>query len=362
MTRKEYISRVKEYVGKSNISLGEYFYQNAKKIRSGKKFQLEDFELENPFVTERDIKKLIEAKDDRIEIFYSNAMLKAIRLCEQKLQEEEELQRRMYEAMKVKEAEKAKKAMMPLPLPRKKEETSLVPRQTTAMIPYEKKQESLVPYENATMTKETPKDTETLKREDIISVVNDEIEKKSKFGVVLKSISRKLTDILKGFAVIREEKTGRMHYYYHDPKTDILKGNMSFQNAKERIESGYYVNYEEYVESIMNETIEQNPNMTRITMVRDDGRETTFGAVAEEAFQISKKYGIIKLGKELKGKDIKTFEELRKMNLEGEEIVASEKLRKGVYVRRDIISRIFDKHKMRIESKKEEETHKANGK
>ena len=363
MTRKEYILKVKEYAKKNNISLQEYFYRNAKKIRSNKKFTLESFELENPFITEKDIQKLISAKDDRIEQYYAHAMTKAIKLYEEK-EGKEEIQKRLYEAMDAKRREEEKKKMILLSLPEKKKNTSMVPKGSTAMIPYKKKQEALEPYGAMDKWKMVPKNAEETKgvepldRNAIVKIVNEEIDKKSKFGVVLKSISRKIIDTLKGFALIRESKTGRTTLYYHDPETDTLKGKAIISNIKERLNSGYYVNYQEYVENIMTKTIEENPNMTKITMVREDGRENTFGEVVEEGFRIANNYGVIKLGNEIKDKEVKSYEELRRLQLDGEEEVAGEKLRKGIYVRRDVISRIFDKYKMRIESKEIEEEKK----
>ena len=328
-----------------------YFEDYAKKLRSGKKLNLMKWEMENPFLSSKDIIKLIDSDDEDICKYFALAMEKVINLNLDEMQKE-----RMQ-----------KKELVPV-------------NPTQALVPVEKKEEPVVTEESLTRSgieeiieENMPKNEDKLTRKDIEETIEDNmpvdeyINKKdieemidekinaiSPLKIVLANISRKVQDLLNGFAVVRESKTGRTNLYYHDAKNDTLRGKTTFYNNQLNVESGYYVNYDEYLNKILNEVAISYPDAIKLSFVRNDGEERTFSEVAEEAFTIARQEGAIRFGKAIQGKNIASYQEFVDMNLKGDEEYQGELLRTGFYVRRDVLVRIFNCYKIRVQLSKRE--------
>ena len=341
MERREYVQKLKEFTKEKGLSIYEYYLAYALTVRSNKRFVLPDFELNNPFLTAEDIKKLLECQDPRIVEYYALAMEKVISL------QTEELTRQ--EVVEV--------------VDEKLNET--ISRKDVEEIIDDKLGETISRQDVKEAVDEKLAETDVLGREDIIDVINEHLDrdltrdgiqevinenmdKQPIFKVVITSIGRKIADLLNGFAVVREEKTGRAHLYHHDAKTDSLKGEKVFINNQLKVDSGYYVNYQEYIDQMLDEIVAKYPAPEEIRFVRDDQEERSLNEVLEEAFAILMQQGALRFGKELQGKKITTYKELRSLQLEGTEEYANEPLKVGVYVRRDVLTRIFARYHAKV--------------
>lgn len=187
-------------------------------------------------------------------------------------------------------------------------------------------------------------------REDVIEVLNDDLDGK----VILTSINKKLADTMNGFAVVKEEKTGRVHLYYYDVNSDSLKGEQVYLNNSVKVDSGYFINFEEYIDNMLNELLTVCPNPDNMAFVRDDGLEKTLPEVLEEVYAILKQRGAMRYGQELFKETINNYEDLNNLNTNYTEDYAGEPLRVGVYVRRGLITRFFAKYKVRMNTLEKE--------
>ena len=333
MERREYVQKLKEYTKEKGLSIYNYYLLYALAVRSDAYYTLPDFELNNPFLTPEDIKKLLESQDPRIVIFYALAMEKVISLQPEELTRDE------------------MKDVVEETLPEEKvigrDEITEVVNERLDELDTVRSPESAIDREDIVdiMNAELDRD---ISRDDIEEVIDENIEKKPTLKVIITSIGKKIANLLNGFAVIREEKTGRVHLYHHDAKTDTLKGERVYLNDQLKVNSGYYVNFQEYVDQMLDEIISKYPNPESIHFVRDDGEEKTIGEVLEEVFAILMKQGALRFGKGLKGKTITSYQELRNLELEGTETYANEPLRVGVYVRRDVLTRVFARYQAKV--------------
>ena len=97
------------------------------------------------------------------------------------------------------------------------------------------------------------------------------------------------------------------------------------------------------------------PYPEEIRFIREDGLERSLKEVLEEAFAILRQSGSLRFGKDLAGKEIKTYQDLVDLKLDKTEEYATEPLKVGVYVRRDILTRIFAKYKAKVTMLEQEE-------
>jgi len=375
MNKQDYIKNLKEFVAKKGISIYDYFYAFATVMRSEGDFIIPEFEMQNPFLTARDIQLLLESKEDKIEEYFARVMTRVIELNEQLLSREEITEVIDEELDKVDLTRQGIEEVIDESL-EKADEQSLTREGIKEVI-----DESLEKTDEQSLTREGIKEVidgslerseltregivevidgalpeEELSRGDIISVIDEELDKKPSLRVIITSISKKIADLLNGFAVIKEEKTGRAHLYYHDAKKDSLTNEKVILNNKLDADSGYYVNFQEYIDEILNDIIENSASPEEIHFVREDGVEKTMKEMFEEAFAIARQAGAIRFGKELVGKDIKSYQDLLDLQLNQQEEFGTESLKVGIYVRRDIITRIFAKYKARVSTFEEPTT------
>ncbi len=345
MEKKEYIEKLKKFVEEKNISIYDYYYAYALTIRSNKRFALPEFELSNPFLTAEDITLLLNSKEERIEEYYATVMARVIELNEELLRQEEISRKDIEEVV---EEELGEPQVTRSDIKEAVEEElgeSQVTRTEIEEVIKEQLGEPQVTRADIEEVVEAQLNQSQVTRTDIEDIINKQLGEKPSLKVVLTSIGRKIADLLNGFAVIKEEKTGRAHLYYHDAKEDSLKGERIILNNKLEANSGYYVNYQEYVDAILNPILEQNPE--EVSFVREDGEEKALMEVLEEAFAILRQNGAIRFGKELLGKDIRSYQDILDLQLSNSEEFAGEELKTGIYVRRDILTRIFAKYKIK---------------
>ena len=161
--------------------------------------------------------------------------------------------------------------------------------------------------------------------------------------VKITSISRKISDSLNGFAVVREEKIGRAHVYFHKAEDNSLKKHRVFYNNECDYESGYYVNFQEYMDHLVDEIV---ATVSEFHFVRDDGVIMTLDEIAEEAYSISVKYGAFSVGDAFNDDKEYTYQEYKELGIDTRKSSPGKTFKEGLYVRRDILMRIFDKFKI----------------
>ncbi|MBR3211036.1 MAG: hypothetical protein IKF71_03755 [Bacilli bacterium] len=304
MEKREYINKLKEYTMTNGISIYDYYWYCAKYIRERGNFKIPEFELQNPFITTREVQFLLNNNDSRIEEYYASAMTKIISLQQASLSNEE--YSNQYHSVT---------------------------------------REEIQEIVNEKLRSITPNRDKKLTRDDMKDVINEKLGVVSSVKGKLTSIGRKLSDLLNGFAVVREDKTARTHLYYHDAKKNTLKGEQLYYHNRLSVQSGYYVNYQEYLDRLIDHLIEKHPTASSFQFIRDDGVVKSLKEVVEEAYAILTKNGVIRYGKPLVGKEFHSYEEYKKLNIQGVEYYAEEPLKVGIYVRRDILTRIFARYK-----------------
>ena len=209
---------------------------------------------------------------------------------------------------------------------------------------YTSTDDKVVEYFAKSMTERIEGKQEKTTKEEIEELLDEELSDSK-----LVSISRKIADKMNGFAVVREDKTNRVHLYYHDAKTNVLTGEEIYLNNSVEADSGYYVNYEDYIDNMLDELMNKYPESNTMTFIRDDGLVRPLREVLEEAYDILRQRGAMRFGQDLFKETINSFADLKKLDTNHTEDYAGEPLRVGVYVRRDLVTRIFDKYKVKVE-------------
>ena len=209
---------------------------------------------------------------------------------------------------------------------------------------YTSTDDKVVEYFAKSMTERIEGKQEKATKEEIEELLDEELSDSK-----LVSISRKIADKMNGFAVVREDKTNRVHLYYHDAKTNVLTGEEIYLNNSVEADSGYYVNYEDYIDNMLDELMNKYPESNTMTFIRDDGLVRPLREVLEEAYDILRQRGAMRFGQDLFKETINSFADLKKLDTNHTEDYAGEPLRVGVYVRRDLVTRIFDKYKVKVE-------------
>ena len=136
--------------------------------------------------------------------------------------------------------------------------------------------------------------------------------------------------------------------YTYDPMGEGLGEKIS---SNVHCDSGIYVNYEEYLNRLVDDVYEKYPDANKISFVNQESQERTFYEVCEEAFQSLRKAGSIRFGEGLEKKQINSYRELINLHL-GEDEKYS--LRKGVYVRRDLLDQYFSQYSIEVSLKNDD--------
>ena len=134
---------------------------------------------------------------------------------------------------------------------------------------------------------------------------------------------------MNGFAVVRDDTKDEVDVYVCDQnEKDVLKGKTTFNAMDYPIESGYYVNFDEFVQdSITDKYPDQE-----YSFVNEEGEEYDRDTVLENAKEFSKKSGTIRFGE--KGGAKSVYHDVP--------------LTEGVYVNKSRLSTFFQKLKMKL--------------
>ena len=408
MQRDEYIRKLSSHVLDKNISVYDYYYDLAKRIRLAENSNFSEWEISCPFLTGEDYTKLLFSKDPEICDYFAAAMEKvynfnqvtALVPVENKLvtipqennkEEVEETKEVEEETVKVDESKEelskqdleavVNESMDSMELePEGLKRSELESAINDSMDSMELKpeglnrndlestiNESMDSLNNNTdeldrdslsnLVNETfdsledevvkiGEDDEVLSREDIKEVVDESFSKLGKLGVILTAISDKISILLNGFAVVREKEDKKADLYYHDATTGTLKDKKTVENSN--LESGYYVNYQEYVDNMLDSILEQYPTASKIEFINEEGQEYTLDQLLDGVFVVLHEAGAIRFGNEIANADINTYKDLKELNVDGTAKFNGNELRKGMYVRRDMLNKVFSKYKAKV--------------
>lgn len=408
MQRDEYIRKLSSHVLDKNISVYDYYYDLAKRIRLAENSNFSEWEISCPFLTGEDYTKLLFSKDPEICDYFAAAMEKvynfnqvtALVPVENKLvtipqdnnkEEVEETKEVEEETVKVDESKEelskqdledvVNDSMDSMELePEGLKRSDLESAINDSMDSMELKPEGLKRNDlestiNESMdslnnnTDELDRDSlsnlvnetfdsledevvkigeddEVLSREDIKEVVDESFSKLGKLGVILTAISDKISSLLNGFAVVREKEDKKADLYYHDAATGTLKDKKTVENSN--LESGYYVNYQEYVDNMLDSILEQYPTASKIEFINEEGQEYTLDQLLDGVFVVLHEAGAIRFGNEIANADINTYKDLKELNADGTAKFNGNELRKGMYVRRDMLNKVFSKYKAKV--------------
>ena len=194
-----------------------------------------------------------------------------------------------------------------------------------------------------------------IERSEIESVIDEKMEKPQSSKITITSINPDIQNYLNGFAVIRE--FNKIHMYFFDAEEDSLMSESKITVAKEvcYLESGYYVNLEEYVNEMMNRIQNQKPNKDILSFIGEDEEELTIEELLEKAFHFLFDEGAIYFGKDMKNKKIDSYQDLIKENDLQERPYSIYTLLSGLYVRRDLVETFFKQIKVKCIEKTEED-------
>ena len=190
----------------------------------------------------------------------------------------------------------------------------------------------------------------TLKASEIQEVVNEKIDTPPIKRIAIKSINKNIANYLKGFAVIKEEKTGNVHLYYQNPEEYELIGEKELTTDQLSAKSGYYVNYQEYLDELFQLIEKENPWGEVVSFVDQEENEKSIDEVLEEAFTYLRDYGAFYYGNVIT-RQANTYQELKEINPMITRSYCFRPLLTGLYVRRDLLIEFFKKYKTKIAEK-----------
>ena len=340
MEIKEYIKELKKFTSEKNISIYDYYYLYVEALKSNDHFELPDFELRNPFLKASDIQKLLLCREERIAEYYAYVMSKLVENCDVLSREDikDVLDGLFDNGLSRENIEEAIDEELNKKISKK---------DISEVILDELKNTSTEEKNIIFFDEEDP----GLSRDDIQKILIDFIDPKSK--VVLTSINPDMANHLDGFVVVREEKTGTVNLYHNDSNTNTLSGKQVYKNNQLTADTGYYVNIEEYAERLLDIIMAVYPTMEDVCFTKD-GETKSFNEAFNEVFKVLRDAKAIRFGKELKGKDINTYEDLVSIPTKKEEY-QGKLLQTGMYVRRDILTNLFNEYTVKVTYRDEKE-------
>ena len=332
--REAYIRLLMRYISERGITLEEYYRLLAIKLRNGDTISVPRFEGVNPFLSEEDIRLLLDEQDERIVDYFAQTMARVIELN--------------LEQMNINNNDK--------------------PFDTT---------NDDNPVDNNTDDNNQNDDDKDDNRDfnfnnlgggnpggpgnpdnpngpdndddidlDEMSYLDDKSNYMS--GIKITYINTDLINQMNGLAVIREPRTGRINIYGYEHEDINLAGKKVIENSESKIESGYYVNLSEYVGILAHGTEEQYGEDSNFAFVNEDGEYLNFYDVINNIMATCRSEGALRYGKEYKDTSFDSYEELEQQYTGNRGIFKGVELTKGLYVRRDILIDELNKYRVAI--------------
>lgn len=186
----EYINKLLKFLEENNMSLLEYYRNIGRIYKTKEESYLPDFEKQNPFIDENDIKLLVESEDNMIIEYFARAMFKVVNL-------------------------------------------NII----------EDKKQHVTTSGEYTGNPEQKKEEENNTSDELISMIQETEEE------IIEDISFDNLDDLDGYVVINDDNNINIYTYSKEDKT-VLNDRVTY-NAKEfNLKEGYYVSIDQFLASI----------------------------------------------------------------------------------------------------------------
>ena len=328
--REAYIRLLMRYINEKGMSLEDYYRLLAVKLRNGDVYSIPRFEGINPFLSEDDIRRLLDEKDERIIDYFANAMTRVIELNLENMNKEET----------------------------NTNDLDNIPDKTNNP---SNSNNNDGPNDNndGPTNNNNPTDFnfEDLSDEDDYhdddSLDLDEMEyldDKTNYmsGIKITYINTDLINHMNGLAVIREPKSGRINIYGYENEDINLSGKKVIEAADSKIESGYYVNLSEYIGILAHGIEDQYGSDSNFAFVDENGEYLNFYDVINNIMATCRLEGALRYGREYKDTSFDSYEELEEQYTGNKGIFKGVELTKGLYVRRDILIDELNKYRVAI--------------
>ena len=186
----EYINRLLKFLEENNMSLLEYYRNIGRIYKTKEESYLPDFEKQNPFIDENDIRLLVESEDNMIIEYFARAMFKVVNL-------------------------------------------NII----------EDKKQHVTTSGEYTGNLEPKKKEEDTPSKELVSMIQETKEE------IIEDISFDNLDDLDGYVVINDDNNINIYTYSKEDKT-VLNDRVTY-NAKEyNLRNGYYVSIDQFLASI----------------------------------------------------------------------------------------------------------------
>lgn len=334
--REAYIRLLMRYINERGITLEEYYRLLAVKLRNGDTISIPRFEGVNPFLSEEDIRLLLDEQDERIVDYFAQTMARVIELN--------------LEQMNINNNDKPFDPTNDNPVDNNTDNDN--------QDDDDKDNDRDFNFNNLgggnhggpggpnnPDDPNGPEDDDELDLDEM-SYLDDKSNYMS--GIKITYINTDLINQMNGLAVIREPRTGRINIYGYEHEDINLAGKKVIENSESNIESGYYVNLSEYVGILAHGIEEQYGEDSNFAFVNDEGEYLNFYDVINNIMATCRSEGALRYGKEYKDTSFDSYEELEQQYTGNRGVFKGIELTKGLYVRRDILIDELNKYRVAI--------------
>lgn len=185
----EYINKLLKFIEENNISLLDYYKNIGRIYKTREESYLPEFEKQNPFIDENDIRLLVESEDNMMIEYFARAMFKVINLN----------------------------------------------------IINDKKQH-VTTSEKYTRNPEQKKEEENKTSDELISMIHETEE-------IIEDISIDNLDNLDGYVVINDDSNINIYTYSKEDRT-VLNDRVTYSAEEFNLKEGYYVSIDKFLASI----------------------------------------------------------------------------------------------------------------
>ena len=333
--QEAYIKLLMSYIKKKDISLEEYYRLLATKLRSGDVYSIPRFEGINPFLSEDDIKRLLDEKDERIVDYFAHTMSRVIELNLENVNDLNNIKGEKHDHYENVQDDQVNNQ----------------PEAPYDIYNNDSKDQIMDRFKFEDPANPGPGGPSVNPEDDAIEL--DEmtyLDENTNYmsGIKITYINTDLINKMSGLAVIKEPKTGRLNIYGYEHDDSNLSGKKVIDDNDKKIESGYYVNLNEYIGILTHGIEEQYGENSNLAFVDEKGEYLNFYEVINEIMAACRREGALRYGKEYKGSTFDSYEEVESQYTGERGLFKGIELTKGLYVRRDVLIDELNKYRVAI--------------
>ena len=334
--QEAYIKLLMSYINKKGISLEEYYRLLATKLRSGDVYSIPRFEGINPFLSEDDIKRLLDEKDERIVDYFAHTMSRVIELNLENVNDLNNIKGEKHDHYENVQDDQVNNNQ---------------PEAPYDIYNNDSKDQIMDRFKFEDPASPGPGGPSVNPEDDAIEL--DEmtyLDENTNYmsGIKITYINTDLINKMSGLAVIKEPKTGRLNIYGYEHDDSNLSGKKVIDDNDKKIESGYYVNLNEYIGILTHGIEEQYGENSNLAFVDEKGEYLNFYEVINEIMAACRREGALRYGKEYKGSTFDSYEEVESQYTGERGLFKGIELTKGLYVRRDVLIDELNKYRVAI--------------